>query len=98
MDGWRQAGPGGFTLSDDGTLTSTGGLGLLWYTPSSFGSYSLKLDWKAAGDDNSGVFVGFPPSDDPWCGGRTTVTRSRSTPPTCPRRPPGPSTASGPPT
>ncbi|MER6429523.1 ThuA domain-containing protein [Streptomyces sp900105245] len=66
LDGWRQAGPGGFTLSDDGTLTSTGGLGLLWYTPSSFGSYSLKLDWKAAGDDNSGVFVGFPPSDDPW--------------------------------
>ncbi|WP_432169837.1 ThuA domain-containing protein [Streptomyces sp. 1222.5] len=66
LDGWRQAGPGGFTLSDDGTLTSSGGLGLLWYTPSSFGSYSLKLDWKAAGDDNSGVFVGFPPSDDPW--------------------------------
>ncbi|MEV6834041.1 ThuA domain-containing protein [Streptomyces sp. NPDC051133] len=66
LDGWRQAGPGGFTLSDDGTLTSTGGLGLLWYTPSGFGSYSLKLDWKAAGDDNSGVFVGFPPSDDPW--------------------------------
>lgn len=66
LDGWRQAGPGGFTLSDDGTLTSTGGLGLLWYTPSSFGSYSLKLDWKAAGDDNSGVFVGFPSSDDPW--------------------------------
>ncbi|MGX1545950.1 ThuA domain-containing protein, partial [Streptomyces adustus] len=66
LDGWRQAGPGGFTRSDDGTLTSTGGLGLLWYTPTSFGSYSLKLDWKAAGDDNSGVFVGFPPSDDPW--------------------------------
>ncbi|MGW4565883.1 ThuA domain-containing protein [Streptomyces sp. NPDC004561] len=66
LDGWRQAGPGGFTLSGDGTLTSTGGLGLLWYTPSGFGSYSLKLDWKAAGDDNSGVFVGFPPSDDPW--------------------------------
>jgi type 1 glutamine amidotransferase len=66
LDGWRQAGPGGFTLSDDGTLTSTGGLGLLWYTPSGLGSYSLKLDWKAAGDDNSGVFVGFPPSDDPW--------------------------------
>ncbi|MDX2597773.1 ThuA domain-containing protein [Streptomyces sp. WI03-4A] len=66
LDGWKQAGPGGFTRSDDGTLTSTGGLGLLWYTPRSFGSYSLKLDWKAAGDDNSGVFVGFPPSDDPW--------------------------------
>ncbi|MEV5148543.1 ThuA domain-containing protein [Streptomyces sp. NPDC052727] len=66
LDGWRQAGPGSFTLSDDGTLTSSGGMGLLWYAGRSFGSYSLKLDWKTAGDDNSGVFVGFPPSDDPW--------------------------------
>ncbi|SEQ13939.1 Type 1 glutamine amidotransferase (GATase1) [Streptomyces sp. yr375] len=88
LDGWRQAGPGSFTLSDDGTLTSTGGMGLLWYADRSFGAYSLKLDWKTttgapsgtddddsgdhnsgddnSGDDNSGVFVGFPPSDDPW--------------------------------
>lgn len=66
LNGWRQAGPGSFTLDDDGTLTSSGGMGLLWYADRSFGSYSLKLDWKAAGDDNSGVFVGFPPSDDPW--------------------------------
>ncbi|MFE2261485.1 ThuA domain-containing protein [Streptomyces griseosporeus] len=66
LDGWQQAGPGSFTLDADGTLTSSGGLGLLWYTPQSFGSYSLKLDWKVADDDNSGVFVGFPPSDDPW--------------------------------
>ncbi|MDT0436057.1 MULTISPECIES: ThuA domain-containing protein [Streptomyces] len=69
LDGWQQAGPGSFTLSDDGTLTSSGGMGLLWYSAASFSSYSLKLDWKMAsesGDDNSGVFVGFPPSDDPW--------------------------------
>ncbi|GAB1333133.1 ThuA domain-containing protein [Streptomyces sennicomposti] len=66
LDGWRQAGPGSFTLADDGTLTSSGGMGLLWYAGRSFRSYSLKLDWKMAGDDNSGVFVGFPPSDDPW--------------------------------
>ncbi|WP_371668226.1 ThuA domain-containing protein [Streptomyces sp. NBC_00289] len=65
LEGWQQAGPGSFTL-DDGTLTSTGGMGMLWYAGESFGSYSLKLDWKTAGDDNSGVFVGFPPSDDPW--------------------------------
>ncbi|MDH6515383.1 type 1 glutamine amidotransferase [Streptomyces sp. SAI-208] len=68
---WKQAGPGSFALSDDGTLTSSGGMGMLWYAGSGqgFGSYSLKLDWKtagASGDDNSGVFVGFPPSDDPW--------------------------------
>ncbi|MFJ1805944.1 MULTISPECIES: ThuA domain-containing protein [unclassified Streptomyces] len=73
LEGWQQAGPGSFTLSDDGTLTSTGGMGLLWYAGRSFGAYSLKLDWKTtaggpgdSGDDNSGVFVGFPPSDDPW--------------------------------
>ncbi|MER7402695.1 ThuA domain-containing protein [Streptomyces sp. NPDC000070] len=66
LDAWRQAGPGSFTLSDDGTLTSSGGMGMLWYATSGFSSYSLKLDWKTAGDDNSGVFVGFPPSDDPW--------------------------------
>ncbi|MFD6324297.1 lectin [Streptomyces sp. NPDC058442] len=64
--GWKQAGPGGFTLAD-GTLTSHGGLGLLWYNAKEFtGDYSLKLDWKLSGDDNSGVFVGFPASDDPW--------------------------------
>ncbi|MEU6572504.1 ThuA domain-containing protein [Streptomyces sp. NPDC046805] len=69
LAGWKQTGPGSFTLDADGTLTSTGGLGLLWYADRSYGSYSLKLDWKMAGadgDDNSGVFVGFPPSDDPW--------------------------------
>ncbi|MFD7709395.1 ThuA domain-containing protein [Streptomyces sp. NPDC059786] len=63
---WKQAGPGTFTRSDDGTLTSSGGMGMLWYAASGFGSYSLKLDWRMAGDDNSGVFVGFPASDDPW--------------------------------
>ncbi|MEF9901695.1 ThuA domain-containing protein [Streptomyces sp. P9-A2] len=64
--GWKQAGPGGFTLADS-TLTSYGGLGMLWYSAKEFtGDYSLKLDWKAPGDDNSGVFIGFPASDDPW--------------------------------
>jgi type 1 glutamine amidotransferase len=63
--GWSQAGPGGFT-NTDATLTSFGGLGMLWYSGKQFTNYSLKLDWKLAGDDNSGVFIGFPPSDDPW--------------------------------
>ncbi|MFF8970731.1 ThuA domain-containing protein [Streptomyces sp. NPDC014995] len=69
LDGWKQAGPGSFTLDDDGTLMSSGGMGLLWYAASGLSSYSVKLDWRmsgASGDDNSGVFVGFPPSDDPW--------------------------------
>ncbi|MEV0895176.1 ThuA domain-containing protein [Actinoplanes sp. NPDC049802] len=63
--GWSQAGPGAFT-STDATLTSTGGMGLYWYSAKQFTNYSLKLDWRLAGDDNTGVFVGFPPSSDPW--------------------------------
>jgi type 1 glutamine amidotransferase len=63
--GWSQAGPGSFTNSD-ATLTSVGGMGLLWYSAKQYTNYSLKLDWKLAGDDNSGVFIGFPPSTDPW--------------------------------
>ncbi len=64
--GWEQAGPGSFANAG-GTLTSQGGMGLFWYKAKEYTtSYSLKLDWKAAGDDNSGVFLGFPPSTDPW--------------------------------
>jgi type 1 glutamine amidotransferase len=62
--GWSQAGPGGFTNSD-ATLSSSGGLGTLWYSTKEFRSYSLKLDWRLAGDDNSGVLLGFPASSDP---------------------------------
>ncbi|MGN9918778.1 ThuA domain-containing protein [Micromonospora palomenae] len=63
--GWSQAGPGSFTNAD-ATLTSVGGMGLYWYSAKQFTNYSLKLDWRLAGDDNSGVFIGFPPSTDPW--------------------------------
>ncbi|MFJ6695086.1 ThuA domain-containing protein [Streptomyces sp. NPDC091272] len=65
LEGFKQAGPGKFDVVD-GELRSDGGMGLLWYQAKEFKSYSLKLDWKMSGDDNSGVFVGFPASDDPW--------------------------------
>ncbi|GAA0514701.1 glycosyl hydrolase [Paractinoplanes deccanensis] len=62
--GWSQAGPGGFTNSN-ATLTSSGGLGMLWYSAKEYASYSLKLDWMMPGDDNSGVVIGFPAGSDP---------------------------------
>ncbi|GAA1365819.1 ThuA domain-containing protein [Streptomyces beijiangensis] len=62
--GWSQAGPGGF-VSADATLSAQGGMGLYWYQAKQYASYSLKLDWRMPGDDNSGVFVGFPASGDP---------------------------------
>ncbi len=63
---WKQAGPGHFEEAGDGTLTTVGGMGLLWHQTEQLTGYSLKFDWKLAGDDNSGVFVGFPASDDPF--------------------------------
>ena len=66
LNQWRQAGPGGFTLAN-GTISSQGGMGLLWYPVRTFANYSLKLDWMMPGDDNGGVFIGFPdPQGDPW--------------------------------
>ncbi|GAA3205305.1 ThuA domain-containing protein [Nonomuraea helvata] len=62
--GWSQAGPGSFANSD-ATLTSQGGMGMLWYSAKELHSYSLKLDWKMTGDSNSGVIVGFPSTSDP---------------------------------
>ncbi|GAA2319432.1 lectin [Nonomuraea roseoviolacea subsp. roseoviolacea] len=62
--GWSQAGPGSFANSD-ATLTSQGGMGMLWYSAKELRSYSLKLDWKMTGDSNSGVIVGFPATSDP---------------------------------
>ena len=67
LDGWQEAGPGGFNVVD-GMLQSFGGMGLLWYTKKQFGDFILKVDWKVLHfSDNSGVFVRFPdPGNDPW--------------------------------
>jgi cytochrome c len=63
---WKHSGPGSFSLESDCTIRTHDGLGLLSY-PQEFHAYSLKVDWKVAGDDNSGVFVGYPdPGEDPW--------------------------------
>ena len=66
LNQWQQIGAGSFTLAN-GTLSSVGGMGLLWYPVRTYSNYSLKLDWMMPGDDNGGVFIGFPnPNDDPW--------------------------------
>jgi type 1 glutamine amidotransferase len=56
--GWSVAGSGSMTNSD-ATLTTVGGAGVYWYSARQYASYSLKLDWRLPGDDDSGVFVGF---------------------------------------
>jgi hypothetical protein len=60
LDGWRQAGPGGFRI-DNGMLVTVGGMGLLWYSARQFGNFELEVDWKVTKkSDNSGVFIRFP--------------------------------------
>lgn len=64
---WKQSGPGRFFV-DDCTLTSQGGLGMLWYADKKFADYTVKLQYKLSRDtDNSGVFTRFPdPGNDPY--------------------------------
>lgn len=65
---WRQAGSGGFVLQPDGTITSVGGLGMLWYPVEAFGDVAITLQWRDIRPDeccsNSGVFVRFPNPED----------------------------------
>jgi hypothetical protein len=68
LDRWRQAGPGRFRLTPQGTLVTTGGLGMLWY-PVEYGDAVLRFQWRdlkpaLAGASNSGVFVRFPDVDE----------------------------------
>ena len=67
VSGWKQSGPGGFTV-ENCELTSFGGLGLLWFSERTFEDYTVKLQFKLSDDgDNSGVFTRFPdPGNDPF--------------------------------
>jgi hypothetical protein len=58
-DVWKYSGAGSF-VREGCTIKSVGGFGLMYTKQSYKAPYSLKLDWMMPGDDNSGVFVGFP--------------------------------------
>ncbi|WP_028662803.1 ThuA domain-containing protein [Saccharomonospora halophila] len=64
LEGWRQAPSGHFEITDEGSLRSSGGMGMLWYAAEEFGDFSLKLKFRDVAPEghraNSGVFVRFP--------------------------------------
>lgn len=66
-DGWVQAGPGKFTVRD-GVATSSGGMGLWYYSRRPFKNFILKVEFRQAKPSaDSGVFVRFPRVEgDPW--------------------------------
>lgn len=61
---WAQASAGKFTLLPDGTMRTSGGMGMLWYTKKAFGDFSVRVQYRDIAPDphraNSGVFVRFP--------------------------------------
>jgi hypothetical protein len=59
LEDWQYAGSGRF-VRDGCTIKSVGGFGLMYTKQDYEAPYSLKLEWMMPGDDNSGVFVGFP--------------------------------------
>lgn len=63
---WQQVGPGAFTI-EDGLLKSSGGMGLLWYTPKKIGDAEIRVVFKNPGGKNSGVFIRIPEQPtEPW--------------------------------
>lgn len=67
LEGWRQIGDGRMVL-EDGALRTEGGMGLLWYTPETFGDCVIRVEYRSPeASDNSGVYVRIAePPDDPW--------------------------------
>jgi glucose/arabinose dehydrogenase/type 1 glutamine amidotransferase len=64
LAGWSQAGPGQWSLQSDGSIRSSGGLGMLWYSKKPFGDFSVRVQFRDVAPDghraNSGIFTRFP--------------------------------------
>jgi sugar phosphate isomerase/epimerase len=60
--GWNHYGPGYFELDPKtGILTSSGGMGLLWFSQKKYGDFILDLEYKCLDPKtNSGVFLRVP--------------------------------------
>jgi hypothetical protein len=66
-DGWKQCGPGGFTVTN-GVATSHGGMGLWWHTNRMFTNFVVRGEWRFENrESDTGVFVRFSdPGQEPW--------------------------------
>ncbi|WP_239075408.1 ThuA domain-containing protein [Planosporangium flavigriseum] len=88
LAGWTQAPGGQFNLQPDGTMRSSGGLGMLWYSKEAFADFSVRLQFRDVSPDafraNSGVFTRFPdprtPLDQRPTGSCGTVGAARTSP------------------
>ncbi|WP_245812371.1 ThuA domain-containing protein [Actinophytocola xinjiangensis] len=64
LHAWQQAPGGSFSIQSDGSLRSSGGLGMLWYAGKPFGDFSVKAQFRDISPEgnraNSGIFTRFP--------------------------------------
>lgn len=69
LSGWQMTGPGAFTV-ENGTLQTSGGMGLLYFKDKAFANASIRVVFKTTGErGNSGVFIRLPEKPkDPWYG------------------------------
>ena len=65
---WKMLGNGSFVIQPNGQLTTSGGMGLFWYSKWMLRNFRLIIEWKASSvDDNSGIVVRFPdPGNNLW--------------------------------
>lgn len=65
--GWEQIGPGKFVI-EEGSLKTTGGMGMLMFSGEKFQNVVLRVVYKVQDNDaNSGVFIRLPVKpNDPW--------------------------------
>ncbi|MFC1539585.1 family 16 glycoside hydrolase [Candidatus Latescibacterota bacterium] len=61
-EGWNHYGPGYFELDQEsGILTSSGGMGLFWYTEKKYEDFIFEVDYLCHAErTNSGVFIRVP--------------------------------------
>jgi hypothetical protein len=86
--GWSQAPTGQFNLQRDGTMRSSGGLGMLWYGKQPYADFSVRMQFRDVSPEgtraNSGVFVRFPdirtPLDQRPPGSCGTIGAARTSP------------------
>jgi Domain of Unknown Function (DUF1080)/PKD domain len=61
---WAMAPSGQFVIQPDGSLRTSGGLGMLWYAKQPYRNFSVKMQFRDVSPEgtsgNGGVFVRFP--------------------------------------
>ena len=66
LEGWEHVGSGSFKI-EESVLSTSGGMGLLWFTDQKFEDCKIRIVYKGADKNNAGVFIRIPEKPtEPW--------------------------------